>query len=167
LKGHQLRLRGIERHEQERGRECEVLSHGGFGCLTRSVAVGQSLGAVVGQRGRDNLRLRRGRGERRTVAVGFLCPGDAAHAVASTCLSMPLRNGLRAVHIGLDTHIFLAMNASWHNKHPMPARATLPQRVKWHLAHAKHCGCRPMPKTVRAELRRVAPAAPKRRDRAG
>lgn len=98
---------------------------------------------------------------------GFLCPGDAAHAVASTCLSMPLRNGLRAVHIGLDTHIFLAMNASWHNKHPMPARATLPQRVKWHLAHAKHCGCRPMPKTVRAELRRVAPAAPKRRDRAG
>jgi hypothetical protein len=36
----------------------------------------------------------------------------------------------------------------------MPKRPTLAQRVDWHLAHAKACGCREIPKTVLAELRR-------------
>jgi hypothetical protein len=36
----------------------------------------------------------------------------------------------------------------------MPANATLDQRVKWHLAHAANCACRPMPATVIAELKR-------------
>jgi hypothetical protein len=36
----------------------------------------------------------------------------------------------------------------------MPAHATLDQRVKWHLAHAEHCACRPMPGTVTSELKR-------------
>jgi len=37
------------------------------------------------------------------------------------------------------------MNAVWHRRHPMPRSATLAQRVRWHRAHAKHCGCRPIP----------------------
>ena len=37
------------------------------------------------------------------------------------------------------------MNATWHAKHPMPKRASLRQRIAWHRAHAKHCGCRPIP----------------------
>lgn len=41
-------------------------------------------------------------------------------------------------------------NAAWHRAHRMPKNATLAQRVKWHVAHAKHCGCRPMPASVRA-----------------
>lgn len=40
------------------------------------------------------------------------------------------------------------MNAEWHEKHRMPPRAKLPQRVKWHLEHARECGCRPIPGTV-------------------
>jgi hypothetical protein len=56
------------------------------------------------------------------------------------------------------------LNAAWHTSHPMPARATLAQRVDWHVAHAKVCGCRPMPATVVAELkRRGAAQAPARR----
>lgn len=46
------------------------------------------------------------------------------------------------------------MNATWHSKHPMAPRATLAQRAGWHLAHAKACGCRPIPKTVQAYLAR-------------
>jgi hypothetical protein len=50
----------------------------------------------------------------------------------------------------MSSHI----NGSWHQKHPMPKKPTLEQRVDWHLAHAKACGCRDIPKTVIAELQR-------------
>jgi len=60
----------------------------------------------------------------------------------------------------------MPINSAWHAKHLMPARATLAQRVKWHVAHAKHCGCRPMPRTVQAALARQS-AQRKRPDRAG
>jgi len=39
----------------------------------------------------------------------------------------------------------MVMNITWHSKHPMPARATTEQRVVWHVAHARHCGCREIP----------------------
>jgi hypothetical protein len=45
------------------------------------------------------------------------------------------------------------MNRSWHEKHPMPSRATMAQRIKWHRAHAKHCACRPIPRSVREAMR--------------
>lgn len=52
------------------------------------------------------------------------------------------------------------MNAKWHARHPMPKRPTVQQRVAWHRAHAKHCGCRPIPPPlvalVHAVERRVA-----------
>ena len=47
------------------------------------------------------------------------------------------------------------VNAAWHAKHPMPPRATMAQRAAWHLAHAKACACRPIPRTVAAHLRRT------------
>jgi Domain of unknown function (DU1801) len=50
-------------------------------------------------------------------------------------------------------------NARWHAAHRMPSHPSLDQRVTWHVAHATHCACRPMPATVVAEL--------KRRDRLG
>jgi hypothetical protein len=37
------------------------------------------------------------------------------------------------------------MNGPWHEKHPMPPTPTLAQRAAWHRAHARHCGCRPIP----------------------
>jgi hypothetical protein len=46
------------------------------------------------------------------------------------------------------------LNVIWHKKHPMPMKSSLEQRVEWHLGHAKACGCREMPPTVLAELRR-------------
>jgi len=45
----------------------------------------------------------------------------------------------------------------------MPMGSTLDQRVKWHVAHAKACGCREIPPTVLKELRRRGTKAPKRR----
>jgi hypothetical protein len=55
------------------------------------------------------------------------------------------------------------MNATWHLKHPMPMRSTLDQRVEWHVALAKACGCREMPPTVLKELRRRGEEVPQRR----
>jgi hypothetical protein len=55
------------------------------------------------------------------------------------------------------------MNARWHAVHPMPPRATLDQRVTWHVAHAKACGCRPLPASVIAELTRRGVAGGARR----
>ncbi len=40
------------------------------------------------------------------------------------------------------------LNEAWHRKHPMLPHPTLEQRVKWHLAHQKNCGCREMPASV-------------------
>lgn len=45
------------------------------------------------------------------------------------------------------------LNAAWHRRHPMPKRATLAQRVRWHLAHARACACREVPASVLAELK--------------
>ena len=46
------------------------------------------------------------------------------------------------------------LNAEWHLAHRMPPKATLEQRLAWHLEHAQHCGCREMPASIRAELAR-------------
>jgi hypothetical protein len=61
----------------------------------------------------------------------------------------------------------MPMNAAWYARHPMPPNATLAQRTKWHVAHAKQCGCRPMPASVQRELERAGTRRPTRRDRAG
>jgi hypothetical protein len=44
------------------------------------------------------------------------------------------------------------MNAAWHRGHPMPRNPTLDQRIEWHLAHAKACGCRVIAGTLREEM---------------
>jgi hypothetical protein len=38
------------------------------------------------------------------------------------------------------------MNPGWHKRHRMPKPASLDQRVRWHLAHVRACGCREIPK---------------------
>ena len=58
------------------------------------------------------------------------------------------------------------INAAWHKAHRMPARATLDERVAWHLAHLKACACRSdLPASVLAELERrgIKPPRPKAR----
>ena len=44
------------------------------------------------------------------------------------------------------------MNAAWHAAHPMPQKATLDQRIAWHIAHAKVCGCRAIPDKLGADM---------------
>jgi TfoX/Sxy family transcriptional regulator of competence genes len=45
------------------------------------------------------------------------------------------------------------LNAGWHERHPMPKNPTTEQRLTWHTAHARNCGCRPMPAKLRAMLK--------------
>lgn len=46
------------------------------------------------------------------------------------------------------------VNREWHLAHPMPKNPTEEVRLRWHLEHAKHCRCRPIPqKLVDAALK--------------
>ncbi|HUL73732.1 MAG TPA: hypothetical protein VLT86_11560 [Vicinamibacterales bacterium] len=54
------------------------------------------------------------------------------------------------------------LNAAWHRAHRMPKNATLDQRVRWHAAHARHCGCRDLSPAMAAEIRRRGIAVGKR-----
>jgi hypothetical protein len=47
----------------------------------------------------------------------------------------------------------MKINKEWHEKNKMPKKATFEQRVKWHLEHAKHCQCRPVPEKLLAEMK--------------
>jgi hypothetical protein len=53
------------------------------------------------------------------------------------------------------------MNKPWHELNKMPPNATLEQRVRWHLEHAKQCGCRPVPPSVVEEMRKRGIPPPK------
>ena len=44
------------------------------------------------------------------------------------------------------------LNAEWHLKNKMPEKATLDQRIEWHLEHVKNCACRPMPEKLLSEI---------------
>ena len=46
----------------------------------------------------------------------------------------------------------MALNREWHRLHRMPPRATREQRIKWHVAHARACGCREVPGSIKAEV---------------
>ena len=50
----------------------------------------------------------------------------------------------------------MTINAAWHAKHVMPKRATAKERLAWHTAHAKHCGCRKLTAAQLARLQRAA-----------
>ncbi len=52
------------------------------------------------------------------------------------------------------------INADWHEANPMPGNPTLDQRIAWHLEHARHCACRPVPPKLADEMRRRGIAVP-------
>jgi hypothetical protein len=54
------------------------------------------------------------------------------------------------------------MNARWHKNHAMPKNPSLEQRLRWHVAHARACSCREIPRSVATELRRRGLSMPKR-----
>ncbi len=45
------------------------------------------------------------------------------------------------------------MNADWHRAHVLGPHASLDDRVRWHVEHAKACACREIPESIRAEMR--------------
>jgi hypothetical protein len=45
-----------------------------------------------------------------------------------------------------------AINAAWHQAHPMPRNPTLDQRIARHLGHAEACGCRAIAGKLREEM---------------
>lgn len=49
-------------------------------------------------------------------------------------------------------------NKLWHDENRMPKNATVQQRIEWHLAHAKACGCRPIPLLILRLLKGRKPA---------
>ena len=46
----------------------------------------------------------------------------------------------------------MPINAEWHKANRMPPKATLDQRIKWHLEHKKACACREIPPQLQAEI---------------
>lgn len=47
----------------------------------------------------------------------------------------------------------MPINATWHKAHRMPKNPTEHQRIDWHIAHAKHCACRPIPPKLASRIK--------------
>jgi len=48
----------------------------------------------------------------------------------------------------------MPINEVWHLAHPMPPKATVDQRIQWHVEHARACGWRPIPSKLLEEMQR-------------
>ena len=49
----------------------------------------------------------------------------------------------------------MAINKIWHENNRMPKNATDEQKVRWHIAHAKNCDCRPPSAKMLAEMKKM------------
>ena len=78
----------------------------------------------------------------RTTVPGALVLGYGFLWSDLACYAVGVALGAAADRLAVLTETDPVMNARWHDAHPMPPRATLDQRVAWHVAHAKACGCR-------------------------
>lgn len=47
----------------------------------------------------------------------------------------------------------MKINKQWHEKNKMPKNPTLEERIKWHIEHAKQCGCRPIPESLLSKIK--------------
>lgn len=47
-----------------------------------------------------------------------------------------------------------SMNHQWHAKHAIPWKATIEERIRWHVDHAKHSAGRPIPPKLAQEIQR-------------
>jgi hypothetical protein len=48
----------------------------------------------------------------------------------------------------------MKLNKEWHLKHHMPAKATLEQRIAWHIEHKLNCSCRDIPNKLKLEMKK-------------
>jgi len=54
------------------------------------------------------------------------------------------------------------INTAWHKVHPIPKNPTGRQRLQWHIAHAKNCGCRAISPKLAAEIKAAGLKVPKK-----
>ncbi|HEY0305149.1 MAG TPA: DUF3788 family protein [Longimicrobiales bacterium] len=134
------------------------------GAFEVTVVLGQrateaALTGRVSKKLHATIRAARAYAEGRPVRVLVTGQGDLAGVEQLVAVKLDPNSGA----FGRPTPGVYMINATWHKRHPMPMGSTLDQRVKWHVAHAKACGCREIPPTVLKELRRRGTKAPKRR----
>jgi hypothetical protein len=55
------------------------------------------------------------------------------------------------------------MNKEWHEDHRLDPKATEDERIAWHVEHARECGCRDMPDSIKTRLAERGQPLPKRR----
>lgn len=55
------------------------------------------------------------------------------------------------------------LNRAWHAEHRLGPSASLEKRIAWHLEHAKVCGCREMPESIKKALAERGITPPPRR----
>jgi hypothetical protein len=48
----------------------------------------------------------------------------------------------------------MKFNKKRHLSHRMPVKATLEQRIAWHIEHKQHCSCRDIPEKLKAEMKK-------------
>jgi hypothetical protein len=51
-----------------------------------------------------------------------------------------------------------ALNKEWHRTNRMPPKATREQRIEWHAAHARVCGCREIPDGIKPDVAKLLKA---------
>lgn len=57
----------------------------------------------------------------------------------------------------------MAINKTWHLNNRMPPRATLEQRIAWHLQHYQNCNCAPIPGRLLEEMHKRGISIPEKR----
>ena len=55
-------------------------------------------------------------------------------------------------NLDIKNNQIMKINAEWHLANKMPKNAKFEERVKWHLAHAENCSCRPIPEKLKNEM---------------
>jgi hypothetical protein len=45
------------------------------------------------------------------------------------------------------------INKVWHEKNPMPKKASQNQKIQWHTDHQRECGCREIPPKLLALMK--------------
>lgn len=50
----------------------------------------------------------------------------------------------------------MKVNISWHKKNPIP-KGMIEDKIQWHVNHARECGCRPIPDSIKQKLSQRKP----------
>lgn len=60
----------------------------------------------------------------------------------------------RSEFLAKKTQSVPVLNRERHQSNKMPLKATMDQKIKWHIDHVAHCKCRPMPIKLRQRYKR-------------